>query len=199
VRIAIDIDSTLHHYWDQLEAVARRRYGIDLPYEDQVTWGITALGADELALCVQETHGEELVAAAEPYPGAVETIAGWHAAGHFVHITSHRSAEAREATAAWLQRVGLPHDDLHCSYDKIARCVELEIDLLVDDSPVNLTRAAEVGIAPATLLHPWNRELCASDHVISAEDWPTLARRLAPLLDGGASRRLRHNAKSGER
>ena len=160
MRIALDIDSTLHPYWDQLAGVAQRRYGVALPYEHQHTWGITELAPDELAACVAETHEPDRVLAAEPYPGAVETVARWHAAGHFVHVTSHRTTAAREATARWLERIGLPHDDLHCSYDKVARCIELEIDVLIDDSPVTLVRARAVGIVPATLRHPWNAELC---------------------------------------
>jgi uncharacterized protein len=32
MRIALDIDSTLHHYWDTLSEAARNRFGIDLPY-----------------------------------------------------------------------------------------------------------------------------------------------------------------------
>ena len=36
-RIALDIDSTLHHYWDVLSEVSQRRFGIDLPYEEQLT------------------------------------------------------------------------------------------------------------------------------------------------------------------
>ena len=42
--------------------------------------------------------------------------------------------------------------------------------------------AAEAGITPATILHPWNRELCEEEDVVSAPDWPTLARRLEPVL-----------------
>ena len=75
--------------------------------------------------------------------------------------------------------IGLPFDELYCSYDKIARCVELEIDVLIDDSPINLERALEVGMTAATLEHPWNRAL---DGVISAPDWRTLATRLQPVL-----------------
>ena len=82
---------------------------------------------------------------AEPYPGAVETITRWHEQGHFIHITSHRATDTHAHTAEWLEQIGLPHDDLYCSYDKITRCVELEIDVLIDDSPDNLRRAAEVG------------------------------------------------------
>jgi len=138
VRIAIDIDSTLHHYWDQLSAAARRRFGVDLPYEDQVTWDITRLRPEQVKACVRETHGEKMVLAAKPYPGAVEAVRAWHEAGHFIHITSHREAASQEATARWLDDIGLPYDELYCSYDKIARCVELGIDVLIDDSPVNL-------------------------------------------------------------
>ena len=45
--------------------------------------------------------------AAEPYPGAVETIRAWHEAGHFIHITSHRATDCQPWTAAWLDRIGL--------------------------------------------------------------------------------------------
>jgi uncharacterized HAD superfamily protein len=179
VRLAIDIDSTLHPYWDQLAEIAQRRFGVELPYERQRTWGIDGLAPEQLVAIVEETHSPEHVLAAEPYPGAVEVITGWHEQGHFIHITSHRATGAHPHTAEWLRAINLPHDDLYCSYDKIARCVELGIDVLIDDSPDNLRRAAQVGITAATLEHPWNRDL---PDVISAPDWPTLARRLEPHL-----------------
>ena len=49
-RIALDIDSTLHHYWDLLQRIARERYGVDLPYEEQRDWGITAVSYTHLTL-----------------------------------------------------------------------------------------------------------------------------------------------------
>ncbi len=70
--------------------------------------------------------------------------------------------------------MGIPFDDLHCSFDKITRCVELDIDLLVDDSPVNITRARERGMLAATLVHPWNRELVQQDGVVGGENWHEL-------------------------
>jgi hypothetical protein len=179
VRLAIDIDSTLHPYWDQLAAIARTRFGVDLPYDTQSTWEIDQLEPEQLKACVEETHSEQHVLAAEPYPGAVETIARWHEQGHFIHITSHRATDAQPHTARWLDAIGLPHDELYCSYDKVARCIELEIDVLIDDSPVNLARAVEAGMTAATLEHPWNRDV---DGVISAPDWPELAKRLEPVL-----------------
>jgi uncharacterized protein len=182
VRIAVDIDSTLHHYWDQFAAVAKRRFGVDLPYETQLTWGVTGLRPEQNYACIAETHTEEHVLAATPYPGAVDTIRGWHGAGHFIQISSHRVTTAYDVTARWLRQIGLPYDDLHCSFDKIARCRELEIDVLIDDSPINLRKAAEAGITPATIMHPWNRDLCEEEDIVCAPDWPTLARALEPVL-----------------
>jgi len=181
-RIALDIDSTLHHYWDLIDRISRERYGVDLPYEDQTDWGITVLERDQLIACVEETHSDENVLSAEPYPGAVETVARWSEQGHWIHVTSHRSGRAHDATEAWLNAIGMPYDDLHCSYDKIARCVELGIDVLVDDSPVNLRRARAEGILAATITHPWNKDLVEKNGVIGAADWRELGDRLEPVL-----------------
>jgi uncharacterized HAD superfamily protein len=187
VRIAIDIDSTLHHYWDLFAGAAKRRFGIDLPYEDQFDWGISRLRPGQLAACVADTHGAEEILSAQPYPGAVEAVARWHAAGNFIQITSHRALSAHPATEEWLRRIELPFDELYCSDDKISRCVALAIDLLIDDSPLNLRRAIDHGIAGATIAHPWNLDVCEEEDVVRAHDWPELERRLAPLLFGRGS------------
>jgi uncharacterized HAD superfamily protein len=178
MRIAIDIDSTLHPYWPQLSDAARRRFGIDLPYEEQLTWGITRLKPEQLQLCIDETHRDDSILDSRPYPGAVEAVNAWHAAGHFIHITSHRSTGCHSATAEWLERIGLEHDELYCSFDKVSRCCEIAIDLLIDDSPHNLVQAISRGISAATIEHPWNRDVVEEEGIISAADWPALVQRL---------------------
>jgi hypothetical protein len=185
VRIAVDIDSTLHHYWDVLSAISLRRFGVELPYEEQFNWGITRLRPDQLALCIEESHSDENILAGHPYPGAVETVRRWSAEGHFIHVASHRAGSCAPATRLWLDHLELPVDDLCCSYDKVSRCAELGIDLLVDDSPLNLSAALERGIAAATIVHPWNADFCEVEDVIGARDWPELGDRLEPLLAAG--------------
>jgi FMN phosphatase YigB (HAD superfamily) len=186
VRIAIDIDSTLHHYWGQLEEVVRAKFGVELPYDAQTVWEIEALHPEQLREAVRETHSERWVMAGEPYPGAVEAVRRWHEAGHFIHITSHRAVTAADVTEEWLRRIGLPYDELYCSYDKVTRCAEIGIDVLVDDSPVNLVRAREAGIHGATLLHPWNRDVCERHGFICAESWPELETAIAALAEAGS-------------
>jgi hypothetical protein len=182
MRIAIDIDSTLHHYWDLLSDAALRRFGIDLPYEEQFDWGITRLKPEQLKCCIDETHGDKTILAGRPYPGAVEAVNAWAAAGHFIHITSHRHTHAHGATEQWLRDIGLRFDELYCSFDKISKCEAIGIDLLIDDSPPNLQRALERGIAVATIVHPWNEDLCATEDVVCATAWPELAVKLQPIV-----------------
>ncbi len=184
MRIAIDIDSTLHHYWDVLSASARRRFGVELPYDEQLDWGITRLKPHQLAVVIEDTHAEEAILAGRPYPGAVEAVRAWHEAGHFVHITSHRDVCTHDATARWLEAIGLPYDELYCSFDKISRCREIGIELLIDDAPANIEAAVDAGIHVATLMHPWNSELCETEDIVCAPDWPALAAALEPLLGG---------------
>src|SRR5919198_800137 len=117
-RIALDIDSTLHHYWDLIDRIARQRYGVELPYAEQTDWGITLLERDQLLECVAETHSDANVLSAEPYPGAVETVRGWSEAGHWIHVTSHRTQRAQAATAQWLEAIGMPLHHLPRSWGK---------------------------------------------------------------------------------
>ncbi len=184
-RIAIDIDSTLHHYWDLLERIAHERYGVRLPYSEQSDWGITVLERDQLVAAVEETHSDQNIESAVPYPGAAEAVRRWHEAGHWIHVTSHRRESCDPATRRWLEAHDIPYDNLHCSFDKITRCIELKIDILVDDSPVNMRAALEKGMLAATLVHPWNEALIAEPGVIGAREWPELEAKVNEAL--GAS------------
>jgi uncharacterized HAD superfamily protein len=189
VRIAIDIDSTLHHHWPLLAAAAKRRFGVELPYDEQLASAARRLSEEQLLVCIEDTHADEAIAGARPYPHAVEIVNGWHDAGHHIHITSHRAERSMTATRRWLHDIGLRHHELHGGDDKVARCRQIGIDLLIDDSPENLLGALDAGILAATLRHPWNEHLCDAPHVISAAGWRELARVLEPVLAGnrGAS------------
>ena len=98
--------------------------------------------------------------------------------------TLERTRRNAERLGGWLERIGLPYDELYCSDDKVSRCREIGIDLLIDDSPVNLAAAVDAGMRAATISHPWNRDICEEEDIVCAPDWPSLARALEPLLQG---------------
>jgi hypothetical protein len=190
MRIAVDIDSTLHHHWGVISDVSVRRFGVKLPYEEQLTWGLTRLRPEQLEVCVRESHSDQRILAGVPYEGAVEAVSGWHAQGHFVQLLSHPAECCRRATAAWLEAIGLPFDDLQCPIERVEMCVGEGIELLVDDSPLSIAGALAHGIVAATIVHPWNEELCEEEDVICAHDWHELARLLAPVVDAPAGARV---------
>jgi hypothetical protein len=47
---------------------------------------------------------------------------------------------------------------------------------------VNIAKAQAQGIVAATIIHPWNEEIVASDGVIGARDWRGLKSALEPVL-----------------
>jgi hypothetical protein len=187
VRIAIDIDSTLHHHWPLVAAAARRRFGVELPYEEQFPWAERRLDDEQLRACIEDSHADEAIAGARPYPHAVDTVNGWFDRGHFIAVTSHRAERSCAATARWLEAIGLRHHDLYCGADKIGRCRQLAIGLLIDDSPPLLLRTLEAGMLAAALRHPWNQEVCASTPVVCAADWEQLDRVLQAILERNSS------------
>ena len=105
--------------------IAKRRFGVDLPYEEQLTWGITQLRPEQLPRLRRRDPPEQHVLAAEPYPGAVETIRAL-ARGRALHPhhLAPRATTRTTPTAALARRASAcPYDELYCSFDKVARCV----------------------------------------------------------------------------
>ncbi|MDQ8044647.1 MAG: hypothetical protein AAGC46_08375 [Solirubrobacteraceae bacterium] len=181
--VAIDVDSTLHDYWEQFSAAAMALHGVDLPYADQHQWSVDSLTREQVKAVVSATHDDERIAEAVAYDGAAAVIAGWKDAGHDILITTHRRAAAYAATAAWLEAQGIPFDQLRCGYEKVDHCREVGVGLLIDDAPENLENALAQGIAVATIRHPWNASLLrATPEITYADDWSRLGRALAPFL-----------------
>jgi FMN phosphatase YigB (HAD superfamily) len=183
MRIAIDIDSTLHDHWPLVAAAAKRRFGVDLPYETQFASTTRRLSEEQLRACIADTHSDAAIAGARPYAHAVETVSAWFAAGHRIAITSHRAERSQTATQRWLTDIGLRHHELYCGDDKVAHCRRTGVSLLIDDSPETILRALDAGMTAATLRHPWNAHVCDEPRVLCAVDWPGLARILRPLLE----------------
>ena len=187
VRIAIDIDSTLHPYWDQLDAVAQRRFGVALPVRRRsATWASPALRARAGPAPRRRDPQDEQVLAAVPYPGAVEAMRAWHEAGplHPHHLASH-ARRARCSPSAWLRRIGLPYDELYCSFDKVARCLrarDRRADRRLAGQPHK--RAADVGYHPRHARASLEPRRCATERTACA---PVTGRRckaerLEPVL-----------------
>lgn len=186
--VAIDVDSTLHDYWEQFSAAAMALHGVELPYADQRAWAVDALTGDQVRQVVEITHDDERITQAVAYPGAAEAIQAWRRAGHQILITTHRRSGAHDVTADWLMGQGIPFDLLRCGKRKVDHCREIGVGLLIDDAPENLETAMTEGIAVATIRHPWNQDLLdRHPEITHGADWITLAQALAPALLSGST------------
>lgn len=178
--VAIDVDSTLHDYWEQFRQAAALLHGVDLPYEDQTDWAVEALSRPQLAAVIEHTHDDARITAAVPYDGAADVINAWRRAGHLILITTHRRPDAHDVTAAWLTDHGIGFDLLRCGYEKVDHCTEVGADVLIDDSPTNIRQAVAAGITAATIAHPWNRRLDdLAPAVVYGASWSELQQNLA--------------------
>jgi FMN phosphatase YigB (HAD superfamily) len=90
-----------------------------------------------------------------PYFGAVVNLGRLRELGHTVHIITDRGRFGHEAigrTAEWLHEHGIPFDSLSFSKDKTL----LDIDLMVEDAPMNLEALSKAGIQTVRYRQPWN-------------------------------------------
>ena len=182
-RIALDIDSTLHHYWDLLQRIAHERYGVDLPYEEQRDWGITVLERDAIVHCVEESHSDENIAAGVPYPQAVETVRDWHDAGHWIHVTSHRRRSTYEATPPGSTRSACPGTTSTARSTRSRAASSSASTCSWTTARSTSPRRATPGIVAATIIHPWNEEAVRERRRHRGPDWQGLRAALDPVLE----------------
>ena len=190
--IVLDIDGTLYDSTALLLDAVARRYGIVLAPEKYTEWNSWAvdLSPQQISDLIDEDfHAPEAILAAVPYEGAAAVVRAWQAAGHPIHIVSHRAPHKEGPTKAWLAGIGLEPDVFVIArrLDKIAYAREHGAVLLVDDKPAIIADAAVSGVAIATIIQPYNAALVASlgAAVIAASDWPALgaAIRAAGILE----------------
>jgi len=109
-----------------------------------------------------------IIFASPPYPGAVAALNDIKAAGHKLHIITHRGWKshpglAEELTAACLERDGINYDSLTFSEDKTV----IWTDMMVDDKPENYYALKEAGTDAYLLTREWNTHIKGAKRVRS--------------------------------
>lgn len=178
--ILVDIDSTLHPMGEQFARFLRSDHGIEIAPERIDSWDLTELGIsdDDVRALIARCHADEEIEAAIPYPGSVETLRRWAAAGVRIHIVSDRASRTEGATRRWLERIGVPLAALAIGpgIDKLDYIRRQRLDLAIDDKPAFLETLVAAGVPSATLIHPYNRRQVANySSIIAATDWAGLA------------------------
>jgi len=93
----------------------------------------------------------------KPYKEAKHFLQFLKDQGYYIVIASHRDPKYTEELKNWLMLCALPYDEVHVSFDKTALFNDPEVELVVDDRPETLVRAARAGKIAIGLLKPWNK------------------------------------------
>lgn len=182
-KILVDIDSTLYDAGRLFVKYFAKLHGIKIPARIE-SWDFWQdyISAEEFKTLIRlYYHSPKEILAAKPFPGAVEAIADWYSEGRQIYIVSDRDPSTSDATKEWLRRIGLPYHRiiLRNPIDKVEYALAHKIDLVIDDKPETIERSAEAGLAVASLIYRYNREVLARHpEVVAASSWPVLRRRI---------------------
>ena len=163
-RIVIDIDNTL---WDLAPVLYERLCAASPGFPHHSQWHSWSfwkglIPAERLYRIIRDVHMEQ--DAFEPYGESRDFLERLRTKGFRIIIASHRERETYASTRRWLQRYGLPFDQIHLSYDKTVLFDDCWA--IVDDSPATLEKARQSGIIRAGLKNPWNE---SEDHPLFAD------------------------------
>ncbi len=123
-----------------------------------------------------------------PRQGCAAVLSRLLEAGHEVQLITARSEPYREVTEDWLRRHGIPYTDLHMSpsetesYSKGQKCVQLGVQLFVDDHFMNCADVASRGIYTLLYHTSHNRERRCPPEIVRVYNWLEIAQHIAALI-----------------
>lgn len=165
--VGIDIDGVLADYVASLRVIAAEHENVTLPEGDgPTTFGMVEPGWLTHVSQWKRLHlrwGSGLVSQTPVLDStAAGTLRRLRELGHKVVVVTARSAEPvdaahsevmQEATRTWLDAHGMVHDEVYFTADKSSA----EWDLLIEDSPGQLTKLDAAGREVWVRDHPYNR------------------------------------------
>jgi len=158
-KIAIvDIDNTLWQFCDPFYEELKKING-NFPSPDQWSTGDIWKGycsEEDFMAAINTIHNNQDSEQYRPYPESQDFLLQLKEHAYHIVIASHRLPATRVRTEKWLERHGLPYDELHLSLDKTV--LFPRADVVVDDAAPTLGKAIESGAVAAGLLFPWNRD-----------------------------------------
>lgn len=157
-KAVIDIDNTLWHFCDVLYERLKKINEAMPPPDYWIEWDFweNYCSKEEFICAIQDIQLNQDDERHLPYPEAKDFLATLKEHNFHIIIASHRTPESIEQTHRWLVKHGLAFDEVHLSYDKTV-LFDQSCDIVVDDSPHTLEKAAEKGIIATGLLFPWNK------------------------------------------
>jgi len=179
LRIGVDVDGVLFDQNTHVRQQFREIHGIEVGPVESWPADLTehppiseaGLDEDDTWEVFHAVHNDPELHRTEPLDAdAVRVMGRLLEDDHRVDVVTARSAESREVTRTFLQRNDIPHDKLVMgAQDKSGW------DVLVDDLPVHVARAAEDGALALLMDQPYNRAFEADGNPRRVASWADVA------------------------
>jgi hypothetical protein len=171
LRIGVDLDNTIldatssHLHYYNLAS------GLSLTADDVNDFYIYRLygWSPEERDKVFRQYGHDIHWNSLPYPLAIESI-GEITQNHHVTFITARPEKFRTVTIDWLERYKFKYHDITFTENKLQACIDLKIDVLIDDAPHYAEEFTHQNIRVILYDQPYNRHI-AHDIVYRATNW----------------------------
>jgi uncharacterized HAD superfamily protein len=178
--IIVDIDGVLYNADPVWRELFMSMKGVHITAADISTWDFfrgKVSGADFAEIIRVGLHSDAGILSRKPYVGAAKTITNWRFRGAKIVIVSERAASTSLATRQWLDKNGIPYDELVCDLpmDKVAIIFDKRAHLVIEDKPDTIIRVLESGMSAAVVDHLYNLDLAPHPRMVRGGTWAALA------------------------
>lgn len=190
MKVYIDFDDVICETGKYFTILAKRLFGIDLPYSQVQFFNLQKsfdLDDDQYNRLLTEGHFPENLLAYEETPGASETINKWANEGHEISVITGRPFDAYDASRKWLDDHGLKRIPLFC-VDKYGREIfnhdasysmtlnelyGMTFDFAIEDSPAAFEHVVRFKNCQIAIFdRPWNKNASfPNENFVRCKSW----------------------------
>lgn len=169
--IGIDIDDTIAQFQLGFLKYHNEHYGTEMTPEDVYTYGYDKVFGEpmeEMVRRVLEYYADPSFDDITPVPGSQEVLSEWVKEHQLIIITARPDVLVKQ-TNNWIEKYfpfefkeviftgqfGSNHKGKKLKKSDL--CLELGIDVMIEDSPMHAENIANIGIPSVLLDHPWNQ------------------------------------------
>lgn len=157
--VGVDIDNVIADTEKSLRRLLFDERGIRLDREDISSYsleGIAGIGREDLSFLLDRFNNGGIFLDVEPIEGARETILRLKERHRIVLVTS-RPEKVAFITREWLDRNGIPYDELH--FASKTKLNGIPYDLFLEDQDNFAYEIADEGTFVLLFDAPWNRSV----------------------------------------
>ena len=167
--LGVDIDNVLAQSDACLREAIRQRFLIGLEEKDITEYDYSAYGITQAQLIeVFGAFNTDLCRTLKVIPGAKAALRLLATRFEIALVTS-RNPLSKAGTEYWLQRKGLPYDQLHFNDEKHA--LGIPYQAFVEDRHEHAHRIAETGAQVFLMTRPWNSRPLSHPNVLRVQTW----------------------------